>query len=205
MGDCGSTTLKLRKLFLALVAAIGVSSLSSGQVFAQSGDLDVAPAAIQSQRWTRGWDLFGEPLNFATSKVTWSLSSSRYLTINYILRGAKRSKLYQVGIALFCSVDPRFFGQFPTAFGCTSYTRQGVTAKETPVSFGVVTTDAYGNGSFSVVVGPIRPGTYRVEFYALNGAGCGLEGGLGGYAGCFPVFQSPGPIYGRGVTTIVVP
>ena len=62
-----------------------------------------------------------------------------------------------------------------------------------------------GNGSFTVVIGPVAAGTYVLEFIALNGAGCDLIGGGGTNTDtCSADFQSPGPTFGD-TTTITVP
>ena len=63
----------------------------------------------------------------------------------------------------------------------------------------VVLTDGAGNGSCKVVVGPIVPGTYTLEFEARDGAGCEVAGGG---SDCIVDFQSSGP-FGN-ATTIVV-
>jgi hypothetical protein len=183
------------KRVLALAAAL---SLSAG----------VSLADTTTQRWKPGWDVLGEPLNLTTSSVKWSLSTARKLTVTYTLIGATPNKLHQVGLHVFCATFPTTFGQFPVGFGgapagtCTTITRQGVTRALASVEFGVVTTDRNGKGSFKVVVGPVAPGVYDVEFNVRVGAGCNLAGGGG--AGLCPVdFQSPGP-YGT-ATTIIVP
>jgi hypothetical protein len=59
-----------------------------------------------------------------------------------------------------------------------------------------------GTGSVKIVVGPIAPGTYNLEFDARDGAGCRVTGG-GTNPTCLIDFQSPGP-FGT-ATTIVVP
>lgn len=161
-----------------------------------------------TQKWTAGWDNFSEPLNYKTSTVRWSVDTERStLSVTYKLEGATPNKLYQVQIGFFCTAFPTTFGQFPveevTGGNCTSVTRQGVTKTYAAVQLGVVTTDIHGNGSFSVVVGPIASGTYDVEFNAENGAGCFLNGG-GGFGNCVSDFQSPGPIFGD-ATTITIP
>ena len=69
---------------------------------------------------------------------------------------------------------------------------------------GVVFTDIHGKGSFKVVIGPVASGTYELEFFARNGAGCDVAGGGGNDVNhCEADFQSPGP-FGT-ATTIVVP
>jgi hypothetical protein len=82
--------------------------------------------------------------------------------------------------------------------------RQGVTRTAVAIEFGVVTTDIHGNGSFTVVVGPIAAGTYDLEFDARNGAGCNLTGGGGNTTStCEADFQSPGPTFGTAAVIIV--
>jgi hypothetical protein len=166
-------------------------------------------AGTTTQKWTAGWDNFGEPLNYTKSNVKWSVNDSTHkLTVTFSLAGATPSKLYQVGIVVFCTTFPPKFGQFPTNSApngnCTPFTRQGVTKTAAAVELGVVTTDTNGNGSFAVVVGPIAAGTYDVEFKAENGAGCTLIGGAGNGADCSVDFQSPGPTFGD-ATTITIP
>jgi len=158
-------------------------------------------------QWTAGWDSFGEPLNFMKSNVAWVVNTkTKTLAVNFLLVAARPSKLYQVGVAIFCTgTIPTTFGQFPTLIGgaCISSTRQGVTASNSGAELGVVTTDINGNGSFAVFVGPIASGTYNVEFQARDAAGCGLTGGANGLGTCSVDFQSPGP-FGT-TTTITIP
>jgi len=164
-----------------------------------------ASAAATKQKLTAGWDNFGEPLNFAKSSVKWSLSPKRTLSVTFALVGAHPNKLYQVGLTFFCDSFPATFGQFPTVGGggpCTPSTKQGVTKNFAAVEIGVVTTDMNGKGSFTVVIGPVLDGTYKVEFFVHDGAGCNLNGG-GGTNTCWADFQSPGP-FGT-ATTVVVP
>ncbi|MBV9304476.1 MAG: hypothetical protein JOY62_06330 [Acidobacteriaceae bacterium] len=166
---------------------------------------ETASAAITTQDWSRGWDNFGEPLNLTKSNIKWSVSSSRDLTITFDLVSARANKLYQVSINFFCSKFPASFGQFPTDGGagaCQALTRQGVTKDSAEVELGVVRTDIHGNGSLTVVVGPIAPGTYELEFFARDGGGCNVNGGCG-VATCAVDFQSPGP-FGK-ATRISVP
>lgn len=70
-----------------------------------------------------------------------------------------------------------------------------------------MTTDSSGDGSFEVVVRPIAPGTYDIEFMAQDGAGCFINSGAGnngcGSDDCNVDFQSPGP-FGT-ATTITIP
>jgi len=166
-----------------------------------------AASAATMQKWTAGWDNFGEPLNYTRSKISWSVTAPTHkLTVTFTLVGATPSKLYQVGINLFCTTFPATFGQFPVDGGggtCQTLTRQGVTKTLVAVELGVVATDIHGNGSFMVVIGPITAGTYDVEFQARDGAGCNLIGGAGNGTDCYDDFQSPGP-FGT-TTTITVP
>jgi len=172
-----------------------------------SAQMTEAPTAT-TQHWTAGWDSFSEPLNFTSSNVTWSVNSTtRKLTVTFKLVSATASKLYQVGVHIFCTTFPATFGQFPVAGGpgaCSAITRQGVTETVKAVEFGVVTTDIHGNGSFTVIVGPIASGTYNLEFDARDGAGCNLIGGAGDGSDCNVDFQSPGPTFGT-ATTITIP
>ena len=167
----------------------------------------VAFAGPTKQKWTRGWGNFSEPLNYKTSYVAWSVNPTKSeLAVTFALKGATPSKLYQVGLNFFCTTFPATFGQFPNEVGgsdCPLYTAQGVTEGYAAIEVGVVTTDIYGNGSFTVVIGPIASGTYELEFFARDGAGCDLIGGAGNGA-CTIDFQSPGPIFGD-ATTITIP
>ena len=164
-------------------------------------------AGTTTQKWTAGWDKFTEPLNYKTSKVSWSVNATtRKLSVTFTLAGATPSKLYQVALQLFCTTSPATFGQYPVVSlnngNCVAITKQGVTKNSASVELGVVTTDIHGNGTFSVVVGPIAAGSYDLEFDAQDGAGCFL---IGGNNTCVPGdFQSPGPIFGD-ATTITIP
>ena len=184
----------MKRIFLLSMALILFASTAS---------------AGTTEKWTSGWDNFSEPLDFTHSNITWSVAAAtRKLTVTFRLVHATPSKLYQVGIHIFCSTFPKTFGQFPvqtnTPGTCTSITRQGVTKTAVAVEFGVVTTDIHGNGTFTVVVGPIAPGTYDLEFDARNGAGCGLTGGGGNTANiCEADSQSPGPTFGTAAVIIV--
>lgn len=165
-------------------------------------------AGTTTQKWTAGWDNFGEPLNYTKSKVAWSVNAtSKKLTVTYTLVSAIPGKLYQVDLAFFCSTFASTFGQFPVqgldGNACQAITRQNVTASAAYAELGVVTTDLNGNGVFAVSIGPIAAGTYKVEFRALDGAGCNLTGGAGNGSDCAADFQSPGP-FGT-TTTIVIP
>jgi len=170
--------------------------------------VSAASAATTTQKWTLGWDNFSEPLDLTHSKIVWSVSPTRKLTVTFTLVGATPTKLYQVSLNFFCSTFPATFGQFPTernADGtCIQLTRQGVTATAAEAEVGVVFTDIHGKGSFKVVIGPVASGTYEVEFFARNGAGCNVNGGGGNDPNhCEADFQSPGP-FGT-ATTITVP
>lgn len=166
-------------------------------------------SAATTQKWTAGWDFFSEPLNYKTSKITWSVDAAKStLTLTFKLVGATPTKLYQVGIVPFCTTFPATFGQFPNDVAgggdCVTFTRQGVTASATTFELGVILTDINGDGSFTVVIGPIAAGTYNVEFQARNGAGCDVTGGAGNQdSDCGDDFQSPGP-FGT-TTTITIP
>ena len=167
-----------------------------------------ASAKTTTQKWTAGWDIFSEPLNYKKSKISWSVNpTTSKLSVTFTLVGATPSKLYEVGISFICTTFPATFGQFPVvgAGTCQPATRQGVTETLAGIDLGVVTTDIHGNGAFTVVVGPIAAGTYVLEFFVNNGAGCNLIGGGGTtYDTCAVDFQSPGPTFGD-ATTIDVP
>jgi hypothetical protein len=164
-------------------------------------------AGATAQKWTAGWDNFGEPLNYKTSKVTWSVNSAKKtLSVTFKLAAARPNKLYQVGINFFCTSFPATFGNYPVNGGggaCNTITRQGVTLSVTSVELGAVTTDEHGNGSFAVVIGPIAAGSYVLEFQTRDSVGCNLIGGDGN-SDCADDFQSPGPTFGD-TTTITIP
>ena len=165
-----------------------------------------------TQKLTAGWDNFGAQLNFTRSHVTWSVDSeTRKLTVTYKLVGAVPTSLYQLALTFYCTTFPLDFGQFPIepSIGpfdgtCFSVTRQGVTQTIAQTEIGVVLTDKNGNGSVTVVIGPVPSGTYEVTFFVRNAAGCDINGG-GGTTGatCDADFQSPGPF--GSPTTITVP
>ena len=199
-----------------ILSAVVVLFLSASVVFVRPTNLAASGEQnseefdhkIKKQQWTAGWDSFGEPLNYETSHVSWSVDRRRStLSVTFSLKGATPGKLYQVGIVTFCTTFPATFGQFPVDHGggtCTQETRQGVTATTATIELGAVLTDLNGNGSFTVVVGPIAAGTYEVEFQARNGAGCDVIGGAGDQdTDCNVDFQSPGP-FGT-TTTIAIP
>ena len=155
--------------------------------------------------WAAGWDNLTEPLNYTTSSVVYSVSQANDLSVTYTLNGATPNKLYQVAIIFFnqCPTPPASFGTYPETAdsSCTPYTRQGVTASTSNTEIGVVTTDASGDGSTALTVGPLTAGSYKVEFIARDGAGCVVSGGGGGGN---VDFQSPGPDFAT-TTTVKVP
>jgi hypothetical protein len=182
----------MKKVLLALMALLLLASAAS---------------AATTLKWAAGWDNFGEPLNFKKSKVAYSVNAkTRDLTVTFTLASANPNKLYQVGINFFCTTFPATFGNYPVDGGggtCNTITRQGVTLSITALELGVVTTDEHGKGSFKVVIGPIAPGSYVLEFQARDSAGCNLIGGDGN-SDCNDDFQSPGPTFGD-TTTITIP
>ena len=162
-----------------------------------------SPALAITQPWQAGWDNFSEPLNFTTSSVIWSVSSTtKALKVTFTLNGAKPTKLYQVGFHLFCTTAPAKFGRSPFGGPCGTITRQGNTASVSAVEFGVILTDGRGNGAVTVSTGAVAAGIYNVEFHARDGAGCNVTGGGAGSI-CALDFQSPGPFDTK--TTIIVP
>ena len=162
------------------------------------------PPALDSRAWQTGWDIFDEPLNIVTSKVQWTVNTNKAMSIQFLLFGARPSKLYEVGIHTLntCSKanPPTSFGRFPVANNgrCDTITRQGITRTVQAVELGAILTDAKGNGWALVNTAPIASGTYTFEYTVRNGAGCNVTGGGGG-ATCSAVFQSPGP-FATGVT-----
>ncbi|MGO4883213.1 MAG: hypothetical protein ACLP59_20695 [Bryobacteraceae bacterium] len=162
-----------------------------------------ASAQTTTQHWTPGWGISNERLNYSKSTIVWSVSATDRLTVTYKLVSAVPNKLYQVGLTIFCTTFPATFGQFPTDTNdgnCIPNFLQGVNATAAAVELGVVLTDDVGTGSVKIVVGPITPGTYTLEFDARDGAGCLVTGGGDD---CLIDFQSPGP-FGT-ATQIVVP
>ena len=74
----------MKRIFLAVVALF----LSASAAFAAT-----------TQKWTAGWDNFGEPLNYKTSHVSWSVNpTTSKLSVTFKLVGATPNKLYEVGI-----------------------------------------------------------------------------------------------------------
>jgi len=189
----------LRSILLAVTFA--VTALPAAMC--QTDQDPLAMPAATTQTFTTGWDIFNEPLNLSKSSVKWTPGKHK-LTVVYKLVAARPSKLYQVALNFFCDTFPANFGQFPVDAGGTCFTlnRQGVTRTAAEVEIGVVTTDSHGNGTISVAITGIAPGTYQVEFYVRDGAGCNLNGG-GGNSGCNVDFQSPGP-WGT-ATTVTIP
>lgn len=164
-----------------------------------------ASSAQTTLQWTPGWNNLKQQLDFVHSNVTWVVTPESKLGARYKLISATPNRLYQVGVHIFCTTFPATFGQFPVhssvgGGNCESDTAQGVTETLVAVELGVVLTDVSGNGALQVIVGPIAPGTYYLEFDARNGAGCDLVGG----GPCDVDFQSPGPTFGD-ATTITVP
>jgi hypothetical protein len=165
--------------------------------------------AATTEKWTAGWDNFSAPLNYTKSNIKWSVNSTtRKLTLTFTLVGAAPTNLYQFSLNFFCTTFPATWGQFPNdtpgGGACTPLTRQGVTADSAEVEVGAVLTDLKGNGKYTIVVGPVPSGTYNLEFFTRNGAGCNVNGGGPNDADhCEADFQSPGP-FGTG-TTITVP
>jgi hypothetical protein len=206
----------MRLLLTVVVSAILFVSTLDAQTFTEPRQEETpgaAPATATMQKWKNGWDNLTAPLNYTKSTLKWSVATTGKLTVTYTLVGATPNKLYEVGIIAFCETFAGTFGQFPAYYvppgggNCTSFTRQNVTKSVAIVEFGVVTTDSSGDGSFEVVVGPIAPGTYDIEFMAQDGAGCFINGGAGnngcGSDDCNVDFQSPGP-FGT-ATTITIP
>ena len=190
-----------RSILLTLAFALLAAIVSA----AQGSDIPEAqPSSSTTQTFTTGWVIFNEPLNLTKSSVKWTPGTHK-LTVVYKLVGARPSKLYQVALNFFCDTFPSTFGQFPVDAGggtCFSLNRQGVTKTAAEVEVGVVTTDSHGNGTVSVAITGITPGTYHLEFYVRDGAGCNLNGG-GGNSGCSVDFQSPGP-WGT-ASTVTIP
>ena len=195
--------------FQSIAISLAVVLLPVGYADAQKAPPATPPTPVRvEQRWTAGWDLFLEPLDFTHSNIVWSLNpATKTLTVSFLLVHANPNKLYQMSAHFFCRTFPATFGQFPNtnpSSSCTPLTRQGVTKSATAVEFGVVRTDINGNGTFDVDIGPIASGVYSLEFTARNGAGCNVNGGGGNPPIiCGADFQSPGPTFGNAVTITV--
>ena len=154
-------------------------------------------ASAKNLLWKPGWDIFDQPLNYTSSNLKYSVNNARReLTLTATLVGAVPSKLHQISAHIFnvCPNPPQFFGNFPVpaAGGCQVLEREGRTATIIAVELGVVLTDANGNGTAVITVGPIESGTYQIEIIARDGAGCNVVGGSGGSL-CAADYQSPGP------------
>jgi hypothetical protein len=166
-----------------------------------------ASAQTTTQKWTTGWDNFSEPISLTKSKINWSVSPARKVNVTFTLVGATPTKLYQVALNFFCTTFPATFGQFPNAKSgggdCFVSTKQGVTTTNAEVNVGAILTDIHGNGATTIVIGPVASGTYALEFFARDGAGCNVNGGTGDGSDCNADFQSPGP-FGT-ATKITVP
>ena len=160
------------------------------------------PVVAAEFLWTPGWDKLTEPLNRSTSFVHWSLSPENpFLTVIYQLNGATANKLYEVGIHVEdCTKSVSPFGQFRSFGACGPITRQGKTVSVQAFAFGVLLTDAHGNGTYEVLVGPIRAGTYQFQFDVRDGPCLPL---IGGGTDCAVDFQAPAP-FGRTVTLKVL-
>jgi hypothetical protein len=193
----------VRAIVLLCAGALSAEASSGRQL--QSSGAQIRLPKSSTLTWMPGWDGFDEPLDFGSSKIFVKTKGHGKVLITFVLNRAEPSKLYQVGLTFFnlCSGEPpTMFGQFPL-LACETVTRQGVTATVDVTEVGVVTTDANGNGTFSVVVEPVIPGTYLLELDARNGAGCALDGGGGTRPRtCNVDFQSPGP-FGTATTLIV--
>jgi hypothetical protein len=69
-----------------------------------------ASAQATTQKWTTGWDNFSEPISLTKSKIKWSVSPARKMTVTFTLAGATPTKLYQVALNFFCTTFPATFG-----------------------------------------------------------------------------------------------
>ncbi|MFY9676093.1 MAG: hypothetical protein WCB53_04855 [Terriglobales bacterium] len=166
-------------------------------------------SAGTKQKWTAGWDNFDAPLNYSKSSVSWSVGAAKKtITVKATLVGGIPDNLYQVALNFFCTTFPADFGQFPNDLSgggaCTPLTRQGVTENSAEVELGVVLTDMNGDGSFSVVIGPVASGTYNLEFFVRNGVGCDYIGGAPCENPYSPSDYQSGSTFGD-ATTITVP
>ena len=62
---------------LALFLAVGAAS-------AQTKIPAATSTATVTQKWTKGWDIFTEPLDLVHSNVQWSVASTKKLTVKPI-------------------------------------------------------------------------------------------------------------------------
>ena len=68
----------MKRIFL-LIAALILSAVT-------------ASATATVQKWTAGWDNFGEPLNYTRSKISWSVNATTHkLSVTFTLVGATPS------------------------------------------------------------------------------------------------------------------
>jgi hypothetical protein len=72
-------------------------------------------------------------------------------------------------------------------------TREMTTASAAAIELAVILTDANGNGTVAVDIGPIASGTYNSEFHRRDAAGCDGVGGVTGAPAWAVDFQVPGP------------
>lgn len=150
-------------------------------------------ASAGALKWGSGWAGVNETLNYTESYVSYDyFSASKYLRVTYSFIGAKPKKLYQVGVHIYCNTPIAAFGQFSTnTKSCVSHTIDGVTKSVDSVELGMVLTDAGGNGSFEVNVGPLKAGTYNVQFSVRTDAGCYMSGYPASSPKCAVIFSAP--------------
>jgi hypothetical protein len=72
-----------------------------------------ASAATTTQKFTTGWDNFGEPLNFTKSNVKWSVSATRKLTVTYTLVGATPTSSIRAASTPFAARFLQRLANFP--------------------------------------------------------------------------------------------
>src|SRR5450755_3450575 len=164
------------KTILPVCAALLLSAEWTTNASAQI----TGPDAATTQYWTPGWGILNEPLNYSKSTIVWSVSAARKLTVTYTLVHARPTKLYQVGLHLFCTTFPATFGQFPlhtNGGNCIPSFLQGVDATVAPLESGVALTADVAPGSFKVAGGPSASGTSTLEADARGGAGSNVRGG----------------------------
>jgi len=153
-------------------------------------------AADTMLSWTAGWDEFNQPLNYQNSYLSFSAPNSTRWNVTYHLVGAAPLSTHDVGIHEFLDLNASCtglsFGQFSPETGCAIVTRQGHTAKVVDFGFGMLTTDASGNGELMVEVNGVDPGSYNLEFDVRSGATCPPA--------CDVIYQSPGPEFTDYVT-----